>query len=236
MKTQLFKTLQVALLVGSLIGFTGSRVMAGDMLRSSQSHPYGEGYGQWAADWWTWALSIPTEINPLTDTNGVYAGVGQHGPVWFLAGASTSGATIAIRDVTLPSGKALFFPIMNTLWTTGPSDPPTTIPDILTTLAGVTADVTNLSCTIDGVPVKHLEKFKTISPVFSLTVPADNVLGLPASVYAPDIDEGYYLFLAPLRAGQHTIHFTGSNPDLGYSLDITYNLIVQKPASHPKRN
>jgi hypothetical protein len=193
------------------------------------SELYGESYGQWAADWWTWALSIPAEINPLNDTNGAFAAVGQHGPVWFLAGATSGAAT---RNVTVPEGKALFFPIINTLWWTAPTDPPTSLADILAALAGVTADITNLSCAIDGVAVKHLEKDVTISPVFSLTIPADNVLGLPAAVYTPDIDEGVYLMLAPLRPGTHTIHFTGSSPDLGYSLDVTYNLTVQPPPHH----
>jgi len=79
------------------------------------------------------------------------------------------------------------------------------------------------------VAVKHLEKFITISPVFSFTVPTDTILGLPLpGVYTPDVDEGYYLMLAPLSPGKHTIHFTGNNVDLGYSVDTTYNLTVQK--------
>jgi hypothetical protein len=40
------------------------------------------------------------------------------------------------------------------------------------------------------------------------------------------------LVTAPLRADQHKIHFTGCSPDLGYSLDITYNLTVQAPPHH----
>ena len=110
-----------------------------------QSQPYGESYAQWAADWWNWALSIPAEINPAADPTGTNAAVGQHGPVWFLAGAVGSGPLAVTRTVTIPEGKALFFPIVNTLWTTGPSDPPTTIPDILNALAGVTAFSASLS-------------------------------------------------------------------------------------------
>ena len=233
MKTQLLKNLNTAILACALIAFGASRAVAGfgpagPVVLPPQSEPYGESYGQWAADWWAWVLSIPTEINPAADTTGTNAGVGQHGPVWFLAGAVGSGPISVTRNVTVPEGKALFFPIINTLWTTGPSDPPTTIPDILSALAGVTADVTGLTCAVDGVPIKHLDRFVTISPVFSLTVPADNVLGLPAAVYTPDIDEGIYLMLAPLSPGKHTIHFTGNSPDLGYSLDITYNLTIQR--------
>jgi hypothetical protein len=61
-----------------------------------------------------------------------------------------------------------------------------------------------------------------------LTVPTDNVLGLAAAVYTPDVDEGFYLMLAPLCSGHHTIHFTGNNVDLGYTLDITYHITVGK--------
>jgi len=230
MKIKLIKNLKLALLAGAMLGSAGLRASAGALpspvILPPQSNPYGESYGQWAADWWTWALSIPTEINPLSDTNGAFAAVGQHGPVWFLAGATGSGSISVTRNITVPEGKALFFPILNTLWTTGPTDPPTTIPDILSALAGVTADATNVSCTIDGIPVKQLKKYVTVSPVFSLTIPSDNVLGLGAAVYYPDVDEGFYLMLAPLCHGKHTIHFTGSNTDLGYALDITYHITV----------
>lgn len=206
-KTILLITTLLLLGAGSTVRADGHDSNPGILPPNAQA--YGESYGQWAADWWIWALSIPSEINPLNDITGAYAAVGQHGPVWFLAGATTGTVT---RKVTVPDGKSLFFPIINTLWWTAPTDPPTTIADILSALAGVTADITNLSCTIDGRAVKRLQNYVTISPVFSLTVPADNVLGLPAAVYTPDVDEGFYLMLAPLRAGQHKIHFTGSSP------------------------
>src|SRR5271165_1067684 len=46
---------------------------------------------QLSAEWWQWALSIPTSVNPLADTTGEKSMVGQHGPIWFLAGSSTGG-------------------------------------------------------------------------------------------------------------------------------------------------
>lgn len=200
----------------------------GPEILSPKSSPYGETYGQWAADWWTWALSIPAEVNPLHDTTGAFAGVGQHGPVWFLAGATGSGNIAVTRNVTVPEGKALFFPLINTLWTTGPADPPITVPEIRDLLAGVTADVTGLACEIDGERVKRLDKYVTVTPAFSLVVPANNVLGLPAANYSPNVDQGFYLMLAPLSPGAHTIHFTGNNVDLGYTLDITYHLTIPR--------
>ena len=52
-------------------------------------------------------------INPLLDQTGQNAALGQSGEVWFLAG--TTGGS-AERTVTVPPGKALFFPIVNNLW------------------------------------------------------------------------------------------------------------------------
>ena len=39
-----------------------------------------------SAEWWQWALSIPTPVNPQLDASGSNAVIGQHGTVWFLAG------------------------------------------------------------------------------------------------------------------------------------------------------
>src|SRR5262245_49968482 len=66
---------------------------------------------QLSAEWWQWALSIPTSVNPLTDTTGEDAFVGQRGPVWFLAGVF-NGST-ATRTCSVPEGEQLFFPVIN---------------------------------------------------------------------------------------------------------------------------
>ena len=46
------------------------------------------------------------------------------------------------------------------------------------------------------------------------------------------VSDGYFVMLAPLSAGQHTIHFKGSEgaaPNT-FTLDITYHLTVQPKA------
>ena len=70
-------------------------------------------YGQWQARWGQWAFSIPADQNPLFDETGAGASVGQSGPVWFLVGVFNDSGT-ASRVIQIPSGKALFFPILNT--------------------------------------------------------------------------------------------------------------------------
>jgi hypothetical protein len=86
-----------------------------------QSSSHGQTYGEWAADWWTWVQSIPADINPVLDATGADAAVDQTGSVWFLAGSFSGDAE---RTVTIPTGKALFFPIINNIWVNFPTDPP----------------------------------------------------------------------------------------------------------------
>ena len=178
------KTMALALLASMLVAFSARPVFAADGDRTVRvfppgSKPFGETYSQWAAEWWTWALSIPPEINPVTDTTGAFAAVGQHGPVWCLAGLiAGSGPSTVTRTIVVPEDKALLFPLINVLWTTGPADLSITLPQIHDILEGVAANFGALTCEIDGIPVRHLHDFLEFSSVFSLTVSVNNIFGL----------------------------------------------------------
>jgi len=78
------------------------------------------------------------------------------------------------------------------------------------------------SASIDGVPVLNLDLYRTRSARFYAYLPGDNAFGLPEMMLGPNFDDGWYLFLKPLTAGDHTIHFTGADG----SVDVTYNLTV----------
>src|SRR5215475_11351924 len=70
------------------------------------------------AQWWQFALSIPTGVNPLTDTAGADCMVGQHDPIWFLAGIFPGGT--ATRTCAVPAGEWLFFPVINSVQINAP--------------------------------------------------------------------------------------------------------------------
>ena len=185
-----------------------------------------------ATSWWKWALETPASENPLTDTTGQFAAVNQSGRVWFLAG--NSGGT-TVRTITVPSGKALFFPIVNffdaedgiavgggRLFSI-----PRPVQVAQTFVSNVIATATGLSCEVDGNPLPITTANLEQSTPFSLHLPADNILEAPAGVYFPAVDSGYYVLLPPLSAGQHTIHWAGSITFFPLSLDVTYNITVQ---------
>jgi len=199
------------------------------------STPHGLSYGEWSGAWWQWVYSIPADMNPVKDTTGEFAEIGQSGPVWFLAG--TFGQT-ATRTVTVPQGKALFIPIINVVWFNTPEfgDNPWSDEQrayARSVIAPFVDNAFNLSCTIDGVEVADLESYRATTPdgsEYLVTFPENNINGIPAGTYGPSVDDGIYLMLTPLRPGQHTIHFTSASQGsiLGdFALDVTYHLTIK---------
>ena len=208
---------------------------------------FGKTYGAWSSAWWQYVESQPASSNPLVDHTGAGCSVGQSGPVFFLVGTNGSGA--ATRDkCTVPPGKALFFPLLNafdvhvactpaTASVCDSNNSPQQVWNDLQITTGF-GPFSELHASIDGVPVKNLDPSNTpyracagpvarcSAPSFSLTFPADNFFGsgLPPGTYAPAVADGFYLLLAPLTPGPHTITFGGTGKNL--SEDITYHLVI----------
>jgi hypothetical protein len=133
------------------------------------------------------------------------------------------------RTVTIPASKALFFPVVNveadttatTNWNIDSVN--NAITPFLTVPVAITA-------TLDGDTIKNLTTYKVRSDAFSVTLPADNVfqivgLKYPAgTIVSPIVSFGYWLMLAPLSAGTHTLHFTSNVSAVGLMQDITYHI------------
>jgi hypothetical protein len=212
------------------------------------SNPYGKSYGQWAVAWWQWAFSIPAATNPLLDTTGEFAGVGQSGPVWFLGGTFADSAE---RTFSVPSGKAIFLPVHQWIFGScaGDCDPtnpgvPCDVPTLRASAAAAATAVTVMEVSIDGRAIAHLNNFRAPSPdSFSVNLPPGNVvefLGLtaPAGIYDPQVTDGYWLMLAPLNAGAHTIRIHSVNPSFGlnYTLVCHIQVTAGKSGSAPSKN
>lgn len=195
------------------------------------THPYGQTYGQWAADWWAWEFTKPADVTSQI-------GAGTNGPgnsgsnVWFPDAVFDSGPVT--RDFTVPAGTAIFMPVVNSIYVQFPTDDPQLTVDQMRALNKDAIDsMTGISASIDGIAVNNISAQRVQSPVFQYTnVPADSLgaqLGItPGSVA---VDDGYYLMLSPLSVGTHTIHVTGSSTELGFSADVTVNITVT-PHSH----
>jgi hypothetical protein len=198
----------------------------------------GQDMGDWAADWLKWALSAPTDQNPLVDTTGADAGFGQPKDVFFLAGTFGS-STPVTRDVTVPTGTPLFFPILNAFWVTVEGvDPPFEEfePDVRELFQQVTDAYTDVFLTIDGVSVGNLDAHveRDAPGGFLIDFPEDNVFGLPPEMLGLSATHGIYTMVAPLKPGEHVVHFGGTDPSFGGVQDISYNITVVPKGQYRK--
>ena len=109
-----------------------------------------------SAEWWQWALSIPTSVNPQLDKTGENAVVGQHGPVWFLAGVFGGGRPT--RACSVPEGTALYFPVINSVNINTPNvcgqPSALSVKDLRALSAAFVDGATNLSVTVDLVAIR----------------------------------------------------------------------------------
>ena len=195
------------------------------------SHAFGLSQGEWSAKWWQWAFSFRADAHPLLDTAGCDAG--QSGPVWFLGGSFVN--TTVVRECTVPAGKVIFFPVLNTECSTieGPPFFGSNEAELRACAAAVTN--TGMFATIDGVAVQNLSSYRVQSPLYVFSAPDGGLFGGPVSG-AQSISDGVWLMLAPLSAGRtHTIHFGGTQTIPGFpslTLDVTYNLRVVGQHGH----
>ena len=175
-------------------------------LFTTDSAPYGLTYGEWTARWWQWAYSIPKDIHPAYDDSGKYCAQGQSGPAWFLAGTYEHPAE---RYCTIPAGKAILFPILNSECSYA-EFPGLNDEEQLRQCAKQKHDsVVHLEASIDEVPISGLEQYRVQYPLFNFTLGQNNILEIPANTTTQAVSDGNWLFLEPLSVGEHIIYFKG---------------------------
>ena len=121
---------------------------------------YGLSYAEWGAQWWRWAYSFPAAQFPPLQSGEIDCGLRQSGSVWFLAG--TAGQGPVTRSCSIPTGKAVFFPIVGYLNDYPCPDPDfqpppgETLEQFLTEGAEAIIDlVTQLEVVVDGAPLEQ---------------------------------------------------------------------------------
>jgi hypothetical protein len=93
---------------------------------------------------------------------------------------------------------------------------------------------TNLSVEVDGKSINVLRPVQF--QIFEVALPENNLFdgpctdaglgNVPAGIYSPSVDEGFYVKLNPLKKGNHTLHFHAENPSQSFVEDVSYNLTV----------
>jgi hypothetical protein len=194
--------------------------------------PGGESFGTLSARWWQFVEEFAEAPNPLVEQGPVDCSRGQAGSVWFLVGVprapiETTGAS---RSCEIPSGKALFFPLVNATFINEPGDcdrpagAGCTVAEKRQRVADF-VDRCTVSSTLDGVQQGMV---RAQSPTFDVTVGPTDVYGIPEGTRdSAAVSDGFWILLDPLSPGEHQLQFEGlCTPPDSFAFQVTYDLTV----------
>jgi hypothetical protein len=94
--------------------------------------------------------------------------------------------------------------------------------------------ITAVACSIDGVAVPNIDRYRFTSPQFRFNAPTPWIFGETGG-QGTAVADGYFVMVTPLSRGAHTIHITGAfhfsiaegDPfDFDASADVTYRVTV----------
>ena len=191
--------------------------------------PFGLTYGEWSAEWWKWLLSSPNDSNPSTDKTGEYCTMNQNNSnVWFLAG--TSGG-YEERKCSIPEGMAILVSPIEVICTFA-EYPELKIEDDLRNCAKSDQDaVKDVKLTVDSIPMTNLQNFRVTSSLFNVTLPENNIFGVPSQT-TEAISDGTFVMLKELPVGHHTIYASGllvdftTTSNLNFVSEVKYDINV----------
>jgi hypothetical protein len=228
-------------LVALMLLAKGASAQEGIRPLSPDGTAYGLTLTDWAVAYFQWFHSIPRGSSPdlLLDKTRVRAGIGQHGPVWFLPHAFFDEDLISgTFTFTIPVGKSI---LLNVAATNGAEPPGRWTEEQLRAQfrkGGAEAYLDRIAVmevSLDGVAIPDVKGYRVQTPLFTLTLPPGNLFGLPMAAgkdpRAVSIGGGYFLLFPPLAVGKHVLvsRTEGIEGTTAFKREWTFNLIVQNP-------
>lgn len=187
------------------------------------SHPYGNSYAQWAANWFEWLVEIPAAEHPSLEPENCDAD--QFGNAWFLA--PSFGGHLDV-SCTIPAGKAIFVSPGGGFCTEALSGF-RTYRELLRCARQDFRTVSDIQISIDGRPVRHRYAYKAITRPFTVELPEGNFFGVPAQD-SRTVLIGFFYLLRPFKPGStHVIEVSdvlspaGAEP---FEASATYHLTI----------
>ncbi|MFB5600878.1 MAG: hypothetical protein ACE5SW_11710 [Nitrososphaeraceae archaeon] len=195
--------------------------------------------------WWQWGFGLDASIvDPFTNIGqaGCDVGLQDNGKLLFLVGTAKDPDTgFPVHECDIKKGTSILFPIVNVACNDLDAPP----------FFGAneqeqrqcsnsfidTALLEDFVVKIDGYSVKNLEQYRIDSPAggFEFTAVENNPFATPVGD-GTGVSDGYWILLAPLKPGKHTIEFMGvldlteifQTPEpFIFEVGATYNLNVK---------
>jgi len=233
--------LHIGFVTGLLFG-TGSSAAstspqrAGPQVVPPDRRIEGKTYAEWSAAWGQWSSALPAvDGHPFLCDSYFDVTLGQSGRVWFLA----TPLLTCQQTISIPAGTLLFMPMI-VAGTSSLEQPPffgCTADEQLAAAKSLADLIRHPFLEIDGVALRHVDRYRFASPQFDIALPVPNVNGVEAGRFAPcspsrppmvgtSVGDGYWAMIRPLSPGHHTIRLGGSFPSFGISIDTTYFVTV----------
>jgi hypothetical protein len=232
------KILDIALIAGSLsslvagcavedAGATGSSSQAAVAAAwppetqlfaySAEAAPLGVDLARWGETWWKWIYAQPAAHNPIFDPSGADCGVGDQGPVVFLASVVDPGGVATIhRSCTVPAHRPILISPSGSL-NDFPCPDPVFRPEsgqsmfgfLKAGIAPIVNSVDLIEVTLDGVALPGTLAYRATSErTFSITGDpslASRLDGCITGTPQAAVSDGYFMMLRGLSTGPHEL-------------------------------
>lgn len=203
-----------------------------------QGQGAGGKYAELTAEWWQWAFGLPATNHPLFDETGEFAAAGQANGIgpgkkyFFLCGVFNVSGT-AERWVTVPAGKDLFFPVINSEWNYVERPDLHTVQELRAAVASDIDSVVDQFATLslldedgDVIDQADLDLMRLASPTFAITLPEDDIFGFAQRRIHPVVSDGYWVRIPALPSGNYKLEFGAALPASDFELNIVYYITV----------
>lgn len=185
--------------------------------------PYGKTWSEWSQLWWRWIISIPKDRSPGLGHDDLESNQFQYDDnITFLAGSFDLGNFIR-HDVTVPFGKALFFPLINSINSFAEDPTMKTEEDLIRWSRQDIENIRKKELIINGEPISEQLVY---SEPFNIEYPPNNVFKVKPGLTTA-ISCGYWAFLRPLARGDYKIQTSGSCIAGTVKVDVDYHIRVR---------
>ncbi len=193
-----------------------------------ESSPYGLPYEEHIKNFWKWQISLPADQGPVSDKTGERCAVGQansNSSVFYLSGG---GGGNWDRTCKVPAGKGVLIPVM-TVVGTDKEYPNYTVEELSYYAKADQDGVATLHLSINGTEYdkNYLDKFRTHTGAFDVVFPENGLFGVTNPGKSKAVADGHYIITEPLSKGKHEIRFGGSIPDIMFTENIKYTLLIE---------
>jgi hypothetical protein len=207
--------LAIAMALVLTIAGSASAHDAGRGFLPPHARVHGQNLRQIAGDWLQWGFGSPADTNPLLANRCEQDPNDKH--IWFLP--VSLGGDYAI-DCHVPSG--VFLVVTPGGYECSEAEGNgSTKAELKACVDEFFADLSHVELALDGRAAKHLDRYVVTTPMIQLAGP--NLLSDNAT---SSMDKGYFVVIAPLSRGKHTVRAYDEFAAFDFTAGITMNITV----------